>query len=256
MCRPDDNLQIIISRLSIFTDGCAGPGPITILPDHDGYSCRLAFWRQLHAQTRIARTGAGARHVRTWADEGKRDWRLRLGQGVGVVQGATVTLDSRAGFAVGLGMTRDIAHDIAFAPELLYVQKGFDQTSGTDEFEVQAQLYRGADTLPCHASPEDRPAPLSPPARQSPSRSACSGEASSGGSSVSQDCSVNDGPNLNSMDFGVIIGAGVGVSQLHLLGAVRCGTRQPREERASRREPEESGMALSRKSCSQVTSNK
>lgn len=123
-------------------------------------------------------------------------------------EGATVTLDSRAGFAVGLGLTRDIGHDIAFAPELLYVQKGFDQTSGTDEFAFKLGyievpiLFRAS-----FAGGSARPFVTAGPAIAF--KVACSGEASSGGNSLSQDCSVNGGPNLNSTDFGVVIGAGV-----------------------------------------------
>ena len=130
-------------------------------------------------------------------------------------QGTTVTLDSRAGLAAGLGMTRDVAHDIAFAPELLYVQKGFDQTSGTgtDEFKFKLSyievpiLFRAM-----FAGRSARPFVTAGPAIAF--KVACAGEASTGGSSVSQDCSVNDGPNLNSVDFGVIVGAGVGYRNL------------------------------------------
>jgi hypothetical protein len=132
-------------------------------------------------------------------------------------QGATVTLASRAGFAAGLGLTRDIAHDIAFAPELLYVQKGFDQTSGTgasaEEFKFKLSyievpiLFRAS-----FAGGSARPFITAGPAIAF--KISCSGEASTGGSSVSQDCNVNGGPNLNSMDFGVIVGAGIGYRNL------------------------------------------
>jgi hypothetical protein len=128
-------------------------------------------------------------------------------------QGATVTLDSRAGFAAGVGLTREIAHDIAFAPELLYVQKGFDQTSGTDEFKFKLgyievpMLFRAN-----FAGGSVRPFVTAGPAIAF--KVSCSGEASTGGSSVSQDCNVNDGPNLSSTDFGVVIGAGVGYRNL------------------------------------------
>ena len=128
-------------------------------------------------------------------------------------QGTTVTLDSRAGFAAGLGMTRDVAHDIAFAPELLYVQKGFDETSGTDEFKFKLAyievpiLFRAM-----FAGGSAHPFVTAGPAIAF--KVSCSGEASIGGSSASQDCSVNDGPNLNTVDFGVIVGAGVGYRNL------------------------------------------
>jgi hypothetical protein len=112
-------------------------------------------------------------------------------------------------------MTRDVAHDIAFAPELLYVQKGFDQTSGTgtDEFKFKLSyievpiLFRAM-----FAGRSARPFVTAGPAIAF--KVACAGEASTGGSSVSQDCSVNDGPNLNAVDFGVIVGAGVGYRNL------------------------------------------
>jgi len=132
-------------------------------------------------------------------------------------EGTTVTLDSRAGFAVGLGMTRDIAHDIAFAPELLYVQKGFDETSGTGASADEFKFKLGYIEVPILFRAMFAGRSVHPFVTAGPAiafKVSCSGEASTGGSTVSQDCSVNDGPNLSSVDFGVIVGAGLSYHNL------------------------------------------
>jgi hypothetical protein len=137
-------------------------------------------------------------------------------------EGATVTLDSRSGFAAGLGMTRNIARDISFAPEFLYVQKGFDQTSGTDEFKFKLSyieipvLFRAMFT-----GGSARPFVTAGPAIGF--RVSCSGEASSGGNSISEDCSATDGPDLKSTDFGVVVGAGVMFRNLTLTARYDAG---------------------------------
>ena len=123
-------------------------------------------------------------------------------------EGATVTLASRSGFAAGIGMSHDVARDVSFDPELLYVQKGFDQTSGTDEFKLKLGyievplLFRAM-----FASGSAHPFITAGPAFAF--KVSCSGEESSGGNGTSADCSNADNGAVKSFDFGVMLGAGV-----------------------------------------------
>ena len=125
-------------------------------------------------------------------------------------EGATVTLASRSGFVAGIGMSRDVAKDITFDAELLYVQKGFDQTSGLDEIKLKLGyievplLFRAM-----FAGGSARPFITAGPALGF--KVSCSAEASSGGNGVSQDCSSSDNGGVKSFDFGVMLGAGVTV---------------------------------------------
>ena len=138
-------------------------------------------------------------------------------------QGTTVTFASRTGFAVGLGMTRPVARDIEFAPEFLYVQKGFDQTAGTDELKFKlgylevpvlfrAMFAAGASARPFITAGPDIGVRVS-----------CSGESTSGGSSVSQDCTDVGNSGIKSFDFGVMFGAGVTVRSVTVTARYDAG---------------------------------
>lgn len=121
--------------------------------------------------------------------------------------GVSLSFDSRTGFAGGVSMSHPITKDFDFAPELLYIQKGFqvkdgNSTGGTKVAYVELPLLFRAK----FGSSDTKPFVLAGPTIGV--KASCKITASSGGTSGSTNCTDGD-IGLKSTDFGVMLGGGV-----------------------------------------------
>ena len=131
--------------------------------------------------------------------------------------GASVSFDPRTGFAAGLSMAHPKGRDLEFVPELLYVQKGTKLAS--DEGAVGLKISYVQLPLLFRAkfgSSSVRPYVTAGPAVGV--KASCKLSLSSGGTSISDDCDAADlgGTGFKSVDFGVIVGAGIAAKRLSL----------------------------------------
>lgn len=129
--------------------------------------------------------------------------------------GASVSFDSRTGFALGLSHTHQLSRDIEFAPELLYVQKGTKLEADEGDLNLKLSYVQ----LPLLFRARIGSASTHPFVTAGPAvavKAGCRLSLSSGGASVSDDCDAAelDGTGFKSVDFGVVFGAGIAAKRL------------------------------------------
>lgn len=156
-------------------------------------------------------------------------------QGIGLVGGyssattefspsGTVNPTSVSGFAAGLSLASQIAPHLAFAPELLYVQKGYRQsTSTTTSFRRRSSyielplLFRMSS-----GTPNVRLLLLAGPSVAV--KVACTDEVTALGTTDERDCVNGDGSSaIKTIDAGVMVGAGVGLRRVSLTARYDIG---------------------------------
>lgn len=128
-------------------------------------------------------------------------------------EAVSVTFDSRLGIVAGVGMTRQIGSTVSFAPELLYVQKGFE----IEDDGVSAGLKISYVELPLLLRATFGGGSVQPYVTGGPVvafKASCSVNAESEEVDISTDCdefaSEGDGDaEFKSIDYGVMIGGGI-----------------------------------------------
>lgn len=126
--------------------------------------------------------------------------------------GASVSYNTRTGFAAGVSMAGPISQGLEFAPELLYIQKGSQINNGSSSVGLKVSYVE----LPLlfrvkFGSSSTRAFVLAGPAIGV--KASCKLTASSGGTSGSEDCDNSD-EGLKSVDFGLMFGAGIAHNRL------------------------------------------
>ena len=133
----------------------------------------------------------------------------------------SVSFDSRSGFAIGVGMQRQLTPTISFAPEAMYVTKGFKVEDGADEFGLKfgylevPLMFRASFGRPgAGARPWIAPGPAVA------FKLSCDAKVTIDNVEAETSCSdADDGDEpaeFKSIDFGMMFGAGVDLGRFGL----------------------------------------
>jgi opacity protein-like surface antigen len=136
------------------------------------------------------------------------------------------SFDSRTGFAIGLGLQRQIGQSLSFAPEALYVIKGTQEPDGGD-----VKLKLGYIEVPLlfryNFGSGGQAAPFVTAGPTVAFQVSCN--LTSDDDSVSCDDVYDEGEGWESIDFGVMVGAGVMFNRFGLSARYEMGLKDIQE---------------------------
>jgi hypothetical protein len=133
--------------------------------------------------------------------------------------GISISFDSRSGFAIGLSMQHQITPTLSFAPEAMYVTKGFKVESEGDEFGLKFGYLEVP--LLLRASFGQAGASARPWIAAGPSvalKLSCDATVTLDDIEAETECTdtedEDDPAEFKSIDFGIMLGAGVEFGRL------------------------------------------
>ena len=131
--------------------------------------------------------------------------------------GTTPSFSSRTGFALGAGMSAPLGAQVAITPEIMYVQKGYENTLAT-ESEALRISYVEVPILAKVSFGKDKVRAFLIGGPEISVKVACQSSETLNGASGSESCDDAQ-VKFNSTDLGLI--AGAGLEQGRLSGSVR-----------------------------------